>query len=374
MGAAGGLSLRSPGWDVYPCLVMLLGLAFLWAGCGTSDHQMLTTPTAASPLLEQQAIANLFDLYRQALLQQDIDRLQALLAAETSSAQPGTPRQQAAPRQEDGSPLTDAGAFLTAMSTAFRTLTITGFELPAETVQVAADRRSVTFLEIETTEEPAMLVQQTRLLRTTWGLTPDQVPGVTTFRIGAVRREGPVVQVITRGQIQAGALTRVEVTGTGAPFSLAGVEVEVPETGAVHTLVATTDRWHGLFTPPQSPSPQPLRVRLRGPQGEAMGLSHRYRLRLAGQGVVESIPGTGATRLFAVAVAPDSTVWAGGDGGGTLYRVPPRVRMATNVGQLLTEPAGRVEDLVVDQLGRLHAIVFAFQTSGDIVVDQGSFC
>src|SRR5207247_6503613 len=55
----------------------------LWAGCGTSDHQMLTTPTAASPLLEQQAIANLFDLYRQALLQEDIDRLQALLAAET---------------------------------------------------------------------------------------------------------------------------------------------------------------------------------------------------------------------------------------------------------------------------------------------------
>src|SRR5947209_3056083 len=100
MGAAGGLSLRSPGWDVYPCLVMLLGLVFLWAGCGTSDHQMLTTPTAASPLLEQQAIANLFDLYRQALLQEDIDRLQALLAAETPSAQPGTPLQQAAPRHK----------------------------------------------------------------------------------------------------------------------------------------------------------------------------------------------------------------------------------------------------------------------------------
>jgi hypothetical protein len=43
-------------------------------------------------------------------------------------------------------------------------------------------------------------------------------------------------------------------------------------------------------------------------------------------------------------------------------------------GQLLVEPAGRVEDLVVDQLGRLHAIVFASQTSGDIVVDQGRFC
>src|SRR5262249_30642394 len=126
--------------------------------------------------------------------------------------------------------------------------------------------------------------------------------------------------------------------------------------------------------PPQSPAPQPLRVRLRGPQGEAMMLRHRYRLRLAGQGVVASIPGTGTTRLFAVAVAPDDTVWAGGDGGGTLYRVSPRASTAASVGQLLAEPAGRVEDLAVDQLGRLHAIVFASQTAGDIVIDQGRFC
>src|SRR5215831_13834863 len=110
-------------------------------------------------------------------------------------------------------------------------------------------------------------LQQTRLFQTTWSLTPDQEPGVTTFRIGAVQRQGPVVQVTTRGQIQAGALTRVEVTGTGAPFPLAGVEVEVPETGIVQTLVPTTGRWHGLFTPPRTPSPQPLRVRLSGPQG-----------------------------------------------------------------------------------------------------------
>lgn len=53
-----------------------------------------------------------------------------------------------------------------------------------------------------------------------------------------------MVQVTTRGQVQAGALTRVAMTGTGAPFALASVEVEAPDTGAAHLLVAT-DR--GLF-------------------------------------------------------------------------------------------------------------------------------
>ena len=52
-----------------------------------------------------------------------------------------------------------------------------------------------------------------------------------------------------------------------------------------------------------------------------MRLNHRYRVRLPGQGVVEKVPGTGATRLFAVTVASDGTVWAGGDKGGSLYRV-----------------------------------------------------
>ena len=228
MGAACVLSLRSPVWHLRQNLCVLLGLGLLLAGCSTSDHHNVTAPTAASPQLEQQAIANLLDLYRQALLQEDIDRLQALLAAQTPSTPSGTPRQQATARQEDGGTWTDAAAFRTAMSTAFRTLTMSGFELPAETVQVAADRRSVALLEIEHTEDPALLVQQTRLFRTTWRLTSDQGPGVTTFRIGAVQREGPVVQVTTRGQIQAGALSRVEVTDTGTLFGLAAATVPKP--------------------------------------------------------------------------------------------------------------------------------------------------
>src|SRR5262249_59622459 len=44
------------------------------------------------------------------------------------------------------------------------------------------------------------------------------------------------------------------------------------------------------------------------------------------------------------------------------------------VGQVLAGPSGRVENLVVDQFGRVHAIVFASQTAGDIVIDQGRFC
>src|SRR6266699_3129357 len=106
MVAACLLSLHSPVWHLRKTLCVLLGLGLLLAGCGTSDHHNVTAPTAASPQLEQQAITNLLDLYRQALLQEDIDRLHKL---------------------------TDSGALLTAMSTAFRTLTMLDFELPAET-------------------------------------------------------------------------------------------------------------------------------------------------------------------------------------------------------------------------------------------------
>ena len=103
-------------------------------------------------------------------------------------------------------------------------------------------------------------MQQTRLFHTTWGLTQDEVDGTVTVRIGAVQREGPLVQVTTLGQVQARALTRVSVRGTGAPFALAGVEVTVPETGAAQALMAADDAWVGVFTPPLQPSPQPLRV------------------------------------------------------------------------------------------------------------------
>jgi hypothetical protein len=64
----------------------------------------------------------------------------------------------------------------------------------------------------------------------------------------------------------------------------------------------------------------------------------------------------------------------GGDGGGRLYQVAPGSTTAQFRGPLLADPTGRVEDLVVDQRGRLHAAVFAPQTSGAIVLDQGVAC
>src|SRR5262245_37517542 len=102
-------SLRRSVWSLGQPPLIFLGLVLLMSGCGASDHATLTAPTAASPAVEQQAITSLLDLYRQALLQEDIDRLQALLTA-------------------------DAEAFRTTMSTTFRTLTLTGVEIPAETV------------------------------------------------------------------------------------------------------------------------------------------------------------------------------------------------------------------------------------------------
>jgi hypothetical protein len=134
------------------------------------------------------------------------------------------------------------------------------------------------------------------------------------------------------------------------------------------------NRWHGIITSPTKTDPEALRVRIEGQMAEVVEARHRYRLRALGEGVVQPIAGTEATRFFAVAVAPDGTVWGGGDGGGRLYQIPLGSNTATLVGQLVRDPAGRVDDLVVDRLGRLHAVVFAPQESGVIMADQGSFC
>jgi len=92
------------------------------------------------------------------------------------------------------------------------------------------------------------------------------------------------------------------------------------------------------------------------------------------EGLAQRITGTGTTRLLAVTVTPDGTVWAGGDQGGRLYQVAPGSATAQFVGPLLADPTGRVEALGVDQRGRLHAIVFAPQTSGDFVLERGVAC
>src|SRR5262249_38433298 len=177
-----------------------------------------------------------------------------------------------------------------------------------------------------------------------------------------------------------GAVRGVEVEGSAAPFVLSGGEVEVPNTGAVQPLRADGTRWQGLFTPPSQPGLVTLRVRLQENQGTTLVVDHRYRLQGPDAGVVQRISGTGSRRFFALAIAPDGTVWAGGDAGATIVRVPPGATTASNVGQLAPDPGGRVEASVVDQLGRLHFVVFAAGSAAfppdnqDVVLDRGTFC
>ena|SRR2546425_496157 len=64
----------------------------------------------------------------------------------------------------------------------------------------------------------------------------------------------------------------------------------------------------------------------------------------------------------------------GGDQGGRLFQVPPGATAAQFVGQLLADRTGRVEDLTLDGLGRLQAVVFTSQHSGVIVRTPAGFC
>lgn len=368
-------------WTTGRTWLACLGIGLLVLSCSGGEQGTLNQGTPPSARLEIQAIEQLLALYRTALLQEDIDRLEELLQPGSAVAQPQALRQAGGQRQETAPGFMDAQALLTNLSSTFRTRTLT--ELDQQDIVIAPDRRSISFLEIASAIHSTTLEQQTSLVRTTLQLTRDEVDGIVAFRIGAVQHT-PLATVTTQGQVQAGALTRVVVTGTGESLTLAGVEIEVPETGLKQALVARGRSFHGLFTPPVQPAPQPLRVRLQGSQGDVLGVSHRYRLRIPGEGVVHQLTGTGTARFFAVTVAPDSTVWAGGlessRGGGTLYQVPPGTTRARLVGDLLEDPAGRVEDLVFDHLGRLHAVVRATGSatfpadSRDVVRDRGTFC
>jgi hypothetical protein len=60
--------------------VVLLGYLVLLAGCQPGgDSGSPSAPTTPSPQLERQAVDSLLHLYRQALQQEDIDQLEALL-------------------------------------------------------------------------------------------------------------------------------------------------------------------------------------------------------------------------------------------------------------------------------------------------------
>ena len=139
-------------------------------------------------------------------------------------------------------------------------------------------------------------------------------------------------------------------------------------------LPGTPQGFHGTFRAAMQVPPAPLQVHLRSTSGDELVIAHAYRLREAGERVVQPVAGTTTTRLLAVAVAPDGTVWAGGDQGGRLFQVAPGASAAQLVGRLPADATGRIEDLTLDGLGRLQAVVFSPHQSGVLVRTPAGFC
>jgi hypothetical protein len=345
-------------------VLMLLGLALGLVGCGGGGDSGSLEPRAGSdaappstPPAEQEAVKNLLDLYQTAVVQEDIDQLQAILTA-------------------DGG-VEEGRSVLESMGETFRRVAVTDFQLQDRAVHGSPTPQAVTFLEVLSMVDPATFEQRTRARRTRWELDRQTDPnGTVTLRLAEVMREGPQVEVIMRGQGVAGLPTRVEVAETTGRFVIAGMQVTVPETGAVHALAPDGPGWQGILTPPAAMMPQPLQVRIQRAGGEELIFPHRYRLRMPGEGVVQPVAGTRLLPLLAVASAPDGTVWAGG--GPFLVQVAPGASTA-QVAFQFSAPGTEVHDLALDQLGRLHAIALVRTSSGVtangvIVVDQDSFC
>jgi hypothetical protein len=286
----------------------------LLTGCdpGGNPDSLSSQPAPSAPG-EPQAIDNLLALYREAVLAEDIDRLHALLhptpALTQTAALPAT-------RQMADGTFADLATFRQALSATFVTQAVTALELPAAEVVVAPDRGSVTFLEVESTLDPASLTQATRVFRTTWQLARTEANGGVTFRIAAVRRPEPLVEVHTPGLLVAGPPQPLTVQARSAAFALAAVEGPGLVVGPVQRVGATGDQVQGTFTASAGTALHALPVRALSRSGEALVFTHRYRLHQVHEGMARRATGTGTTRFFAVTVASDSTVWAGGDTGG----------------------------------------------------------
>jgi hypothetical protein len=361
--------------------LLLVGLALLLVGCsGGGDSGSLTpvsqpsaptpdgapppgtAPAGSSAALEQQATQNLVGLYRTAIVQEDSDRLEALLAG-------------------DGGAVA-RGSFLDAMVATFQRHAVLDLQLREVAIEGTPTPQAVTFQEALSVIDPAGLAQRTQVGRTRWQLGRRAgASGVVTMLIAGVAREGPQFEVVMRGRVVAGLPTRVEVRETTGTFTIAGGEVEVPETGAVQALRPAGKRWQAVVSAPAGPEPQPLLVRLRGAGGETIVLSHRYRLRMPGEGVMQPVGRSETTDLLAVAVAPDGTVWAGGEAvvSGAIGTI---LQLAADGHTILPRPqpsleglsagaVGRIEDLVVDGLGRVHSLFTARIGNAEGIVGNG---
>jgi len=115
-------------------VLVLLGFLLLGGCIPSGDNGSVPPPEHPAPQAERQVLDNLLRLYRTALLQEDIDRLQALLPPEDAPAQERGLRQHDTLRQRQPQAVLGAQTFLQAMSTVFRTQTITALDIPPDTV------------------------------------------------------------------------------------------------------------------------------------------------------------------------------------------------------------------------------------------------
>ena len=380
---------------VWRHLWVLLGCVLLAVGCnsGGDTGTPPDVPEPTDPQFVSQGVMAVLDLYRTAVLQEDIDRLEEILQKE--------PAPQGTQCRADGVVSEEAQALRRDLSRAFRDLTMSDLQTTDVRIPDAAalgrssEPFQVVLLESRSVEDPVTLVQRTSLFETTLAFVRD---AQGAFCIASVPQQRLLAEVLMHGLSLAGAPARVEVRATPAWDAISGVTIEIPETHAVQTLTADGDRFQGVFMPPTWTEIVPLRVRTRGGTEEifvrshpqplqihvarhnapVLQLSHRYRLRAPGSGMVAPItlPGSVPTRLFAVAVAPDGTVWSGGDRQASLFSVAPGATRATLNHRLLTALAGRVEDLAIDDRGRVQAVVFPPAVDGHsvMVVDQGMVC
>jgi hypothetical protein len=201
-----------------------MGLVLFLGSCDTGGESgEISEPTTPRPQLAQQAIANLLDLYRTALRQEDIDRLQDLL-------QPPGPSDQPPLQQANDEEVLDIERF----RQLFRTRTMMALDIADS--RISADRRHVTFQETESTVDLATLSQRTRLFHTTFELVEEANEGRVTFRIATIRRQGPHFEIAMPGQVLAETLTRITVSAPTGAVSLAAVTVDVPEMGTAPRL------------------------------------------------------------------------------------------------------------------------------------------
>ena len=113
----------------------LIALLLCLAGCTSGgDQGQATAPSAPSPRVERQALANLLALYQEAVVAEDSDRLQALLAPATALAQAQTTATRPPCARTHRGPLPTRRALQETLRATFQQATVTALAIPPETV------------------------------------------------------------------------------------------------------------------------------------------------------------------------------------------------------------------------------------------------